>query len=52
MTLKECFIKSADEEGTTCGQQLLADKAVKVIEEGAVAIGIQPFYTRWAAPSR
>jgi branched-chain amino acid transport system substrate-binding protein len=42
--LKECFIKSADEEGTTCGQQLLADKAVKVIEEGAVAIGIQPFY--------
>ena len=42
--LKECFIKSADEEGTTCGQQLLADKDVKVIEEGAVAIGIQPFY--------
>jgi branched-chain amino acid transport system substrate-binding protein len=42
--LKECFIKSADEEGTTCGQQLLADKGVKVIEEGAVAIGIQPFY--------
>jgi branched-chain amino acid transport system substrate-binding protein len=43
--LEECFIKSADEEGTTCGQQLLADKAVKVIEEGAVAIGIQPFYS-------
>ena len=43
--LKECFIKSADEEGTTCGQQLLADKDVKVIEEGAVAIGIQPFYS-------
>jgi branched-chain amino acid transport system substrate-binding protein len=45
VVLKECFIKSADEEGTTCGQQLLADKAVKVIEEGAVAIGIQPFYS-------
>ena len=43
--LKECFVKSADEEGTTCGQQLLADKDVKVIEEGAVAIGIQPFYS-------
>ena len=43
--LKECFIKSADEEGTTCGQQLLADKDVKAIEEGAVAIGIQPFYS-------
>ncbi len=45
VVLKECFIKSADEEGTTCGQELLADKAVKVIEEGAVAIGIQPFYS-------
>lgn len=43
--LEECFIKSADEEGTTCGQQLLADKAVKAIDEGAVAIGIQPFYS-------
>ena len=43
--LQECFVKSADEEGTTCGQQLLANKGVKVIEEGAVAIGIQPFYS-------
>jgi branched-chain amino acid transport system substrate-binding protein len=45
LKLKECFIKSADEEGTSCGQQLLADKGVKAIEEGAVAIGIQPFYS-------
>jgi branched-chain amino acid transport system substrate-binding protein len=45
VALKECFIKSADEEGTTCGQQLLADKNVKAIDLGAVAIGIQPFYS-------
>jgi branched-chain amino acid transport system substrate-binding protein len=45
VALKECFIKSADEEGTTCGQQLLADKNVKVVDLGAVAIGIQPFYS-------
>jgi branched-chain amino acid transport system substrate-binding protein len=43
--LQECFIKSADEEGTTCGQQLLANKSVKVIDLGAVAIGIQPLYS-------
>jgi branched-chain amino acid transport system substrate-binding protein len=45
VALKECFIRSADEEGTTCAQQLLADKQVKVIDEGAVAIGIQSFYS-------
>ncbi len=43
--LQECFIKSADEEGTTCGQQLLANKSVKAIDLGAVAIGIQPLYS-------
>jgi branched-chain amino acid transport system substrate-binding protein len=45
LALKECFIRSAEEEGTTCGQQLAADKQVSVIDEGAVAIGIQPFYS-------
>jgi branched-chain amino acid transport system substrate-binding protein len=45
LALKECFIRSAEEEGTTCGQQLAADKSVSVIDEGAVAIGIQPFYS-------
>ncbi|MGH2916074.1 MAG: ABC transporter substrate-binding protein [Solirubrobacteraceae bacterium] len=45
LVLKECFIQSAEEEGTTCGQQLAADKSISVIDEGAVAIGIQPFYS-------
>jgi branched-chain amino acid transport system substrate-binding protein len=43
LVLKSCFIRSAEEEGTTCGQQFLADKAVSVIDEGAVAIGDQSF---------
>jgi branched-chain amino acid transport system substrate-binding protein len=43
--LKTCFITSAEEEGKTCAQQLLADKSVDVIDEGAVAIGIQSFYS-------
>jgi branched-chain amino acid transport system substrate-binding protein len=45
LVLKTCFIRSAEEEGTTCGQRLAADKSVPVIDEGAVAIGIQPFYS-------
>ena len=43
--LKTCYITAAEEEGTTCGQQLAADKSVSVIDEGAVAIGIQSFYS-------
>jgi branched-chain amino acid transport system substrate-binding protein len=41
LVLKTCFIRSAEEEGTTCGQQFLADKSISVIDEGAVAIGDQ-----------
>jgi branched-chain amino acid transport system substrate-binding protein len=48
LALKECFIQSAEEQGTTCAQQLLADKSVDVIDEGAVAIGIQSFYSTLA----
>jgi branched-chain amino acid transport system substrate-binding protein len=44
VALKECFIRAAEEEGTTCAQQMLADKSVDVVDEGAVAIGIQSFY--------
>jgi branched-chain amino acid transport system substrate-binding protein len=44
LALKTCFITSAEEEGTTCGQEFLADKNVSVIDEGAVAIGIQSLY--------
>ena len=45
VALKTCFITSAEEEGKTCAQELLADKSVQVIDEGAVAIGIQSFYS-------
>src|SRR5947209_13047489 len=43
LALKTCFIRSAEEEGTTCGQQFLANKSISVIDEGAVAIGDQSF---------
>ena len=43
LVLKTCFIRSAEEEGTTCAQQFLADKSISVIDEGAVAIGDQSF---------
>jgi branched-chain amino acid transport system substrate-binding protein len=43
LVLKTCFIRSAEEEGTTCAQKFLADKSVSVINEGAVAIGDQSF---------
>jgi len=45
VVLKTCYITSAEEEGTTCGQKFAADKSVSVIDEGAVAIGIQSFYS-------
>jgi branched-chain amino acid transport system substrate-binding protein len=45
VALKKCFIKSAEEEGTTCGQRLGNDKTVAAINVGGVAIGIQPFYS-------
>ena len=45
VALKKCFIKNAEEEGTTCGQRLGNDKSVSAIVLGGVAIGIQPFYS-------
>jgi branched-chain amino acid transport system substrate-binding protein len=45
IALKKCFIKSAEEEGTTCGQKLGNDKTVDAIALGGIAIGIQPFYS-------
>jgi branched-chain amino acid transport system substrate-binding protein len=44
LKLVTCFITSAEEEGTTCGQKFLANKSISVIEEGAVAIGVQSLY--------
>jgi len=45
VALKKCFIKSAEEEGTTCGQKLGNDKTISAIDLGGIAIGIQPFYS-------
>lgn len=45
VVLKTCFIQSTEQEGTTCGQQLRANKKISVIDEGAVVTGIQPFYS-------
>ena len=42
--LVTCFIASAEEEGTTCGQKFLADKKIDVVNLGGVAIGVQSFY--------
>jgi branched-chain amino acid transport system substrate-binding protein len=45
VVLDTCFIKNAEEEGTTCGQKFANDKRVSVIGAGAVATGIQSFYS-------
>jgi branched-chain amino acid transport system substrate-binding protein len=45
LKLSTCFITSAEEEGTTCGQQFAANHKIDVIAEGGIAIGIQPFYS-------
>ena len=39
--LRTCFTSTSEEQGQTCGQKMLNDKDVKVIEVGAVAIGSQ-----------
>jgi branched-chain amino acid transport system substrate-binding protein len=44
VALVKCFVKSNEEEGTTCGQKLVNDKRITVIGEGAVATGAQSFY--------
>ena len=43
--LKKCFIRNAEEEGTTCGQDLGNDESVATIVVGGVAIGIESFYS-------
>lgn len=45
LKLVTCFIQSAEEEGTTCGQKFVNNKNIKVIDEGAVATGIQSLYS-------
>ncbi len=42
--LDTCFIATSEAEGTTCGQQFLSIKGLSVIDEGAVAFGVQSLY--------
>ncbi len=44
VVLVQCFIKSNEEEGTTCGQKLVNDKRISVIATGAVATGAQSLH--------
>lgn len=44
LVLKECFIRNAEEEGTTCGQQMANDKRVSVVLLGGVVVGNQSMY--------
>ena len=44
LQLVPCFIKSAEEEGTTCGQRFVNDKRISVVAEGAVATGAQSMH--------
>jgi branched-chain amino acid transport system substrate-binding protein len=48
LTLKTCFVQSAEEEGTTCGQQFLNTKQIAVVATGGVATGIQSMYATLA----
>ena len=43
--LKECFIKTSEEEGTACGQKMANDKRVSVVLWGGIVIGNQSFYS-------
>lgn len=45
IVLKKCFIRSTEEEGTRCGQQMANDKRVSVVLWGGVVIGNQSFYS-------
>lgn len=44
LVLHSCFIKSAEEEGQTCGQQMANDSAVKVVAVGLMVVGNEAFY--------
>jgi branched-chain amino acid transport system substrate-binding protein len=39
LELVECFVKNAEEEGLTCGQQFLNDAEISVVNYGAVSVG-------------
>jgi branched-chain amino acid transport system substrate-binding protein len=39
LELVECFVKNAEEEGLSCGQQFLNDSDISVVNYGAVSVG-------------
>jgi branched-chain amino acid transport system substrate-binding protein len=43
--LDTCFIATADQEGTTCADQFLANKSIVAVATGGVVIGIQAFFS-------
>lgn len=45
LKLDTCFIANSEQQGTTCGQQFVANKSMPVVDEGAVATGISPLYS-------
>ena len=44
LKLVQCFIASAEEEGTKCGQKMANDKRVVVVAHGVVVVGNQSEY--------
>lgn len=41
LELRKCFISTAEEQGQTCGQKMINDKDIHVVDVGAVALGSQ-----------
>jgi len=44
VALVKCFIRSSEEEGTTCGQKFVNNKKISVVTEGAVVFGAQSLF--------
>jgi branched-chain amino acid transport system substrate-binding protein len=44
LVVSTCFTRSAEEDGTKCGQKFANDKRISVVLFGAVAVGNQSFY--------
>src|SRR5262245_37455387 len=44
LVVSTCFTRSAEEDGTKCGQRFANDKRIHVVLFGAVAVGNQSFY--------
>jgi branched-chain amino acid transport system substrate-binding protein len=44
LVLKKCFIRSSEEEGTRCGQQMANDRNVSVVLIGGIGVGNQSMY--------